>query len=339
MAGADPAILRQIIIGAGLKFKQTSLSYVFSCPRCSGKDKLYIRKTNGQFKCFKCGDVDNYKGRPEYALADLLNVPVKQAQSLLYGGSNIPVEVYLDFRLTDFFGDDDEELDEETVLLPTMPWPLDYYEISDEASDRGAAYLAGRGIERDLAQAYGIRYAPEKKRVVFPVQSGTSLYGWQERLIVSTSWTDPAGNVREMPKILSSPGIPRDKTLMFVDRIRGQQHAVLCEGPVDALKAHLCGGNVSTMGKAVSRQQVNLLLMAGIQKLYLALDPDAANETQRLVRDHFDDVELFEMIAPSRGKEKVDLGAMDFKEVHELFLGADRIRAGRLFFFLNPNLT
>lgn len=339
MAGADPAILRQIIVGAGLKFKQTSLSYVFSCPRCTGKDKLYIRKSNGQFKCFKCGDVDNYKGRPEHALADLLGVPVRQAASQLYGGTNIPVEVYLDFQLTDFFGDIDEEDEESIVALPTLAWPLDYYEIADEASEKGASYLRGRGIGRALARAYGIRYAPEKKRVVFPVECGSNLYGWQERIITSTSWTDEDGNIREIPKILSSPGIPRDKTIMFIDRLRGGEHAVLCEGPVDALKAHACGGNVCTMGKAVSRQQINLLLMAGIKKLYLALDPDAASETQRLVRDHFDDVELYEMIAPARGAEKVDLGAMTFEEVYDLFLGAERVLAGRLFFFLRPDLA
>lgn len=337
MSSVDPQLLAQILRETGLKYTQNGQSYVFDCPRCNGKKKLYIRKKDGRFVCFVCKETDNYQGRVEFALSDLLGVPVGPLQARLYGG-NAPVKLYLDLPLVDFFGEEDE-IDEDAKDLPTMAWPLDYYPIEDPASKKGADYLLGRGIELSFARRYGIYYNPDKKRVVFPVAANGQLYGWQERIIVPNTWIDDQGNPRETPKILSSPGIPRDRTLMFADRLQGHDHAVLCEGPVDAIKAHACGGNVCAMGKAVSREQVNLLLQGGIKKLYLALDPDAAAETERLVRDCFDHVELYEMTAPSKGKEKNDLGAMTYDEVYDLFLGAQRIRAGHLFFFLDPKIA
>jgi hypothetical protein len=329
---ADAAILKQIIDQAGLKYDQTSVSYVFNCPRCGGKKKLYVRKKDGRFVCWVCKEVDNYQGRPEYALADLLGRPIKVIQSRLYGGADIPVAVYLDVKLSDFYGDD-EEVDADAHELTAVDYPFDYIPIDDPMAKRGADYLAGRGVPLWMASQYGIYFCPQKRRVVFPVQSQGKLYGWQERLIVNHQWLDENGEEREVPKILSSTGIPREKTLMFADRLHGYDHAVLCEGPVDGIKAHLCGGNVVAMGKAVSPEQTRLLLNGGVRKLYLALDPDAADEIRRLVQGLNADVELYEMLAKGVGA-KPDLGSMTFEEVHQLFLEAPKIEPGRVFIFL-----
>jgi hypothetical protein len=333
--GADPAVLLQILKESRLKYDQTSVSYVFTCPRCQGKKKLYIRKADGRFVCWKCKETESYQGRPEFALADLLSQPVKQVQSRLYGGEHIPVSLYLDVKVKDFFGDDDD-VDDDAVEIATTFWPLEYLPIDHVHAARGAEYLHGRGIPLWMAKKYDIRYCPQKRRVVFPVNSGPALYGWQERIVIPNKFIDEDGNEREIPKILSSTGIPRDRTVMFADRLQGVDHAILCEGPVDALKAHFCKGNVAAMGKAVSREQVRLLVNAGIKKLYLALDPDAADEIQRLVRNNYDDFEMYEMIAPAKtGRDKYDLGAMEFAEVDDLFRSAARIGPGRLFIHLS----
>ena len=335
MAGVDPRILAQFIKGAGLKFSQNKRSYVFNCPRCGSKKKLYMEKAGGKYICFKCSETNNYRGRPEFALADLSGLPIREVQSRLYGGDHIPVTVHLTFHLDEYF-DEDDELDEDAKNVPVLSWPIDYLPIDDEASAPGAAYLKGRGIPLAMARKYGIRYAPERKRVIFPVAEGKNLYGWQERYIDDTHYVDELGNPREVLKIVSSPRIPRERTLMFVDTIKGSDHAVLCEGPVDAIKAHLCGGNVCTMGAAVTREQMALLLNGGVRKIYLALDPDAAVEVRRLTESYSDFVELYEMKAPSLGTEKADLGAMSYDEVYGLFLDAPRIIPRRLFFFVNP---
>lgn len=348
--GCDPSLLREFLRESGLKFEEHAKSYVFTCPRCQKKRKLYIRKSDGRFVCWYCKETDNYQGRPEYALADLLGVSVRQVSTRLYGEGNAQVDLFLDLRVTDFFGDD-EEVDADASPPPLLTWPFDYHPIEAPESARGAEYLRGRGVPLWVAKQYGIRYCPPRRRVVFPVQSHGALlgwhdpeegmvHGWQERTVLPHKFLDQEGNEREIPKILSSTGIPRERTLMFADRLTGSDHAVLAEGPIDAIKAHFCGGNVSPMGKAVSPGQMKLLLRAGVKRIYLGLDPDAAEETQRLVRDHFDDVELYTMAARVKGaEEKPDLGAMDFADVYELFLGAPRVFAGQLFVFLDPKVA
>jgi hypothetical protein len=300
-------------------------------------------KANGRFACMKCKATNNYFGAPEFALADLLKTSVREVKIKLYGLDGGKVDVHLDLRLNDFFDEDEslEEAPEEVREIPLVDFPHDYYPIDTTEAQKGAAYLESRGIPMRLAKYYGIRYAPLKKRVVFPVSDHGRLYGWQERLIIPDVFTDPdTGEQKRIPKILSSTGIPRDRTLMFVDRVRGQKHAVLTEGPIDAIKAHLCKGNVAAMGKAVTAAQMELLILAGVQKLYLALDPDAGEEMQRLHRDYFDFVEMYKMVAPIGGtKEKPDLGAMDYDEVYELFRGAEKVNAGMMFYFLNPKVA
>jgi len=123
---------------------------------------------------------------------------------------------------------------------------------------------------------------------------------------------------------------------MFADRVAGHDHAVLCEGPLDALKAHYCGGNVATMGKAVAPAQIQLLKSSGIKKLYLALDPDAAEEVNRLVESLSGHLELYDMIAPTNGT-KADLGAMSLEEVYDLFLSAPKINPSNFFMFLKTH--
>lgn len=339
MYGCDPATLAQVIHDAGLQHGQTSISYVFDCPRCNGRKKLYVRKRDGRFVCWVCKETENYQGRPEYALADLLGVPVKVVAAKLYGRAGAPVELYLDVNIADFYGDGDE-VDEEAVEIPTTFMPLDYYPIDDAKAVRGAAYLEGRGISVDIARQYNIHYAPAERRVIFPVESHGSLYGWQGRLVIPDKYVNEKGEEVKLVKIKGNKELPRERVVMFADRLTGSTHALLGEGPVDAIKAHLVGGNVSPMGKAVSKEQVQLLLRAGIKKLYLALDPDAAEETQRLVRDHFDDVELYNVVARAGGGPvKADLGAMGFVEVKDLVRGTDRVRPGQIFVYFDPKVA
>jgi hypothetical protein len=335
MYGCDAATLAQFIHDAGIPHGQTSISYVFDCPRCNGRKKLYLRKRDGRFVCWVCKETDNYQGRPEYALADLVGLPVKVVAAKLYGRSGAPVELYLDVQIADFYGDGDE-VDEEASEIPTTFMPLDYYPIDEPKAARGAAYLEGRGIPVDVAKRYNIHYAPAERRVIFPVESHGKLYGWQGRLVIPDHYVNEDGDEVKLVKIKGNKELPRERVVMFADRLVDCEHALVGEGPVDAIKADLVGGNVATMGKAVSREQMLLLLRSGVKRIYLALDPDAAEETQRLVRDYFDEVELYNVLA--RGVGKADLGAMKFVEVADLVRGSDRIRPGQIFVYFNPKV-
>ena len=339
----DPSALKAFIQNNSLSYKENSRSYVFDCPRCTRRQKLYMEKRGGRFKCFYCADKDErgYQGRPEFALADLALMPLQEVRRVLYGTEYTGTAVALDLQLSAFFGDGDEVDSDAAIVVPEVQFPFDYYPIDHEFSKRGVEYLATRGIDLDVAREYKLRYAPAKRRVVFPVEVGDRLVGWQERIVVATKhWDEEGGRYRESAKMLSSKNIPTAQVVMFANRLQDSKHVVVCEGPIDAIKAHLCGGNVATMGKAIGPGQVETIRdperltralvgnfrCGGIERVYLALDPDAARETGRLIRE-FSDMEVY-LMTPPKGRH--DLGEMAYGEVLDLFHGARRVGAGHL---------
>jgi hypothetical protein len=338
--------LQEFIDGQGLSYKQNSRSYIFDCPRCRGTSKLYMEKRNGKFKCFRCAITDRFQGRPEFALADLALMPIKEVRAFLYGANFSGTAVELDLQLESFFGDDDI-IDVDAVDIPTMAFPLDYYPIDHKHAIKGVDYLATRGISLEVARKYHLRFAPAERRVIFPVELGTRLVGWQKRLIVPHEiWNDEEEKLQTAAKMLSSKDVPTAHVVMFANRLVGSSHVVVCEGPIDAIKMHKAGGNIATMGKAIghgqiktlrdparlSREQVSVISTSGIQRVYLALDPDAARETARLVRE-FSDLETF-VVRPPRGAK--DLGELSLDEAYQCFLNAEPAGAGKLYIHLGP---
>jgi hypothetical protein len=122
---------------------------------------------------------------------------------------------------------------------------------------------------------------------------------------------------------------------MYQDRLRGLAHGIMVEGPMDAIKCHLCQGNTATMGKGVSERQLDIYLSYGLRRLYLGLDPDAAEDTMRLVRElsRHQDLQLYRL-EPPPGRD--DLGDATPEEVLEQFRSAERIWLGKQFWFINP---
>lgn len=318
-------VLKELIESGGLPYRQNSVSFIFRCPRCRKKDKLYIRKGDGRFVCWVCAESSSFKGKAEFALAELLEKPLSEIKNALYD-SVTPVETHIELHIGDF-----GSVEEMEDVYLSVPWPLDYYPIAHPHSARGLEYLNGRGIDLALAEKYDIRYCPKDRRVVFPVEVGGALLGWQARTILPTTMYNEDGEKIMIPKALTSKSLVKGKHLMFQDRLIDSPHAIICEGPIDAIKADLCGGNVATLGKAVSAEQIDIIKKSGVQKVYIALDPDASAEAKKL-RDSFFGLEIYRLL-PSSGYD--DLGDMSTEEVHDQFLKAERFdNTGKLFFFL-----
>lgn len=315
--------LKDLIETSGLSYRQNSLSYIFTCPLCQKREKLYIRKHDGRFVCFVCAEGERrFRGLCEFALTELLGLPIREIKRRLYGDDfdgKTPDDL-LNFQLYDFYGEDDEITEDVTPTLPTLSWPSDFYPIDDPKSVRGLKYLEReRGVPLALAQQYGIRYCPPQRRVIFPVEVAPQrLVGWQARSVIGAT-----------PKAITSKGFQREKALMFSDKLKGSDHAVLCEGPIDAIKAHLCGGAIATMGKAVSKTQIAIIRACGVRSVYLAIDPDAAAEMERLCHS-FGDLMVYSLQPPNGRK---DLGECTPEEVLEQFQKAPLVDSGTLFLY------
>ncbi|WNM70288.1 DNA primase [Myxococcus phage Mx1] len=341
----DPVALARFIRDTGIEYREGGQSYKFECPRCRKPDKLYIRKRDGRFICFSCAGTSNFKGRAEYALFELTRTPMQEIRRCIYGADTGDDPNYLDVQLVDFWDEDEDSFSLDAALpVQEVVWPPDYFGPDQgKVFVKGARYLHQRGLRLEHVQTYDIRYSPIDKRVVFPVKVDGQLVGWQARYIDKTEvWNEETQRFFKIPKIITSDSLRNvgGRYLMFQDRIVGSPHAVLAEGPVSAIKAHLCGGNVATMGKNVSLHQLETVARH-CRKLYVALDPDAGEEIMRLVWSWYDRFDELYLLTPpfnydylDAPENEKDLGDMSEDEVYEAFLSARPERRGKLYISL-----
>jgi hypothetical protein len=328
----DAQKLLSFVKNTGLSYKQNSKSFIFTCPICNGKEKLYIRKRDGKFACWRCRETKGFQGAPEFAFAELLNLPVKEVKERLYG--SLHVGALSTFITLDEFVDEDDIVEDLPEDFPSLTFPYHCLPIGNSGTQKGVDYLNSRGIPLDIARIYQIRYSPEKQAIVFPSYVNSSLVGWQYRSIEKSFELLPDLTLKTRLKSLSSKDIPRDRTFMFQDHLVGLDHAVLCEGPVDAIKAHKVGGGVAALGKVITPTQVSLLLHSGITKVYVALDPDAFMELNPLLEKFNDALELLRVEIPEKG-EKADLGSLSFEEAEDCILSAKPLCRNKLYVWLS----
>jgi DNA primase len=317
----SPDELKDLIVKSGVPFKQNGNSFKFTCPKCNKPEKLWMLKKTGRFICFYCSETEGFKGKAEFALTELLGLPLVAIREKLYGKSAILSSATgIEFNLHDFFDDNDEEFLPDSVAQNPIEWPPDAFPIADALAAKGAAYLEGRGVPTDVASFYDIHYWPSHQRVLFPIIANGYLLGHQGRTILEeTEFVLPSGKVYRIPKILTSATTRRDGVLMFQDSLQNPDHVIVCEGPIDAIKCHLVGGAVATMGKNVSREQIRLINDSPAKKVYVGLDPDAVSEIKSLVKA-FPQKETY-LLQPLPGKK--DLGECSMEEVRQQFYKAE----------------
>lgn len=296
---------------------QTSRSYIFDCPACGGDKKLYVQKEDGRSVCFKqkserCPKPGSYA---TYALSLLANLPIDVVKrEILEYVSQLSDDISVSF-------DDPEQPAEEP--LPAGSLPIDTVMIDNPLAEDGANYLIGRGIPLEIQKKYDILYVPSMRRVVFPVIMDKTLYGWQGRAIDKV---DHAFRMHNME------GIWRARTLMFYNSIKNKDFAILAEGPISALKFDKVGNFVASMGKEVSRKQLQLLKESGIKKLYLALDRDAVDKLHSIMH-HMNSIAgnkiHFYLIEVPEHRD--DFGDCTFEECEAAFQSAKELSGDELF--------
>jgi hypothetical protein len=313
-----PNKLRDLVMDSGTSYKESSRSFILKCPRCS-KEKLYIDKNNGQFICFHCSASEGFKGKPEYVLTELLNVPIHEIRDQIYGNS-FKTAAYTDLLRLDDLQYYSEEDPPESFQPLSMPY--NFLLLTNPKAKRGVEYLAKRGIPLTVALKYGLRYCVEERRVIFPIEANGQLIGWQKRLVIPNEWIDDEGVVRSVSKALTSADLPKDRVLLGMDSLPGAKAVILVEGPIDRIKCDLCDAvTVASLGKAVSDQQLALILGSGATKVWVGLDPDAEDEVARVCAK-LGDLELYRLLPPEGVH---DLGDMDFDAVRYRFLTSPKI--------------
>ena len=146
---------------------------------------------------------------------------------------------------------------------PDMAWRVRWHSIGRLELPQ---WWFDRGFTWEDADCWDIRWDEAQTQLVIPFYHGDELLGTISRNLV-----------REFPKYINSPKLPRSKYLFGLAQDAGPL-ILLVEGPLDAIwlvknqipSAALLGLNMS---------QDHILAMRGIREICLALDNDFAGQT------------------------------------------------------------
>lgn len=293
---------------------ESSRSYIFDCPACGGDSKLYIEKTNGRAVCFKkkTDKCPKPGSQPVYALSLVSGLSIDTVKKeILEFVRDLADDIRVDFS--------DTKKEDDRPLVPGS-LPADSAFLVDPRATDGINYLANRGLPLEIQKQYDILYSQSMRRVIFPVIMGKILYGWQGRAI---------DKVDKAYRMYNMEGDWRARTLMFYNNIVDKDFAIIAEGPISALKFHKVGNFVASMGKEISKHQLELLRKANIKKLYIALDRDALDKLKAI--SYYMDNELLGSIKCYFIKtpdKRDDFGDSTFEECEEAFRNAEPIVLG-----------
>lgn len=319
MAKITAEKIKQIISEEGLSFRERGRTIYTSCPRCQKSDKLSILKANGYTICYR-GSCEFKGPKPFiYWLMDTASISKQEAIERIYGVKEQEYSERIELKLN--LEDSKDTLTENEELVYSVEWPLAFAETLDSTSSIPAVfYLESRGIPKNIAKKYDIWFNYLNERIVFPIKHEKRCVGWQARAIKDDTF----------PKMLNNTGFQRASSVMFIDNVKPNSFVIIAEGPIDAIKFDACGNSVATMGKMISSKQLELILSKNPQRVYLALDDDAAEEMRKLQSTL--KVPVYKIDVPESCKQrcnllnkKADFGECTFEECLEAFKNARKL--------------
>ena len=296
-----------------------------ACPVCGNEDKFSILRANGSTICYRASC--SYQKKPFHSwLALVANVTEEIAKKMLYG-ENFLTSSMDDLDLDPWLGLSVTEENFSAVDYPTAHMCT----ISTLFDSEPRHYLHSRGLTDSIIQKYDIKYSSMSRRVYFPIYINSVCKGYQGRAI---------DKVEDRNKVRNNEGFSRERLVMFYDNINPNEHVIMAEGPVDAIKFDMCGGNIATLGKVVTDKQLDLILKKKPKRIYLALDSDAQKETDELIQK-LRAYEVYTVSVPqsaierclSNGK-KADFGECTYEECYQAFQQSTPIRHDELTFKL-----
>lgn len=291
------------VVGRYVDLKRSGGSYKGLCPFHSEKTpSFYVTPSRGMYKCFGCG-----KGGDIFSFVmEMEHLPFPDALKRLADQAGVrlpdrePQAPSLKKRLY-------EANDKAADLFRSF--------LEGAAGDRARSYLERRGFGSQASTLFDLGYAPDGRDTL---TRALHTAGFDDRVLLAAGLAlqDDAGSstrdrfrsrvmfpIRDQsgrisgfggravadiqPKYLNSPQTEIfDKSgVLFgihlaTDAIRQAGHAILVEGYLDAVRAHLGGylQTVASLGTAVTARQLSALARL-TDTVILALDPDPAGQS------------------------------------------------------------
>lgn len=260
--------------------------WVISCPYC-GREKLAVHVTRKAWHCWICG-----RGgwTPTSLVAALLGVPTEEAEAIVAakaGGRTLgPVRS---------LGEEEgAPLDPD---FPEAPQPPGLYPLHDPE----AGYLAGRGVSRAHADAFGVMSCRGDgsssiasrvlcDRAMFLVWRRGRVVFWTGRSVHAGEDMKLANLPRPCREITHAPGCTcnherwglrptpgvagKEAVVLGLHLVRPGERVIVVEGPIDA--AVVGPGAVATLGANMSVAQAREIAATGAAEAVVVYDGDEA---------------------------------------------------------------
>ena len=297
---------------------------IANCPFCAKEGHFYLnifkvfQKSGTKYKncwdCKKCSEAGN--------LAKLLTKLKKL--HLLTEGKFVDLDKPLVNKLKAI-----EVEEQESLEIPVNKLPIGFRRISSDP------YLEGRGFTSREFEKHVLgrtKLKPSlKDYIIISLQERSQCRGYLCRSTLSRQEIDRINAEYEHQGIrkkylrwTNSLDIQKSKVLIGYDEIMfTTEWVVLTEGFFDKVKVDqvldLDSSDkikcCSTLGKAVSSEQIRKLQLRGVTKVIIMQDPDAISESKRLGLTLMDEFE--EVLIGYTGSK--DLGDSSYKEVLKAF--------------------
>ena len=142
------------------------------------------------------------------------------------------------------------------------------------------AYLESRGIQEDVARAWGLGLNPKAQELRgLWVQRGIVIPGWVGCIPWYVKIRKPAGDRKYVQVEGSKPA------LYGLDMLQGRSAVVICEGELDAILLHQEAGDlvdVVAIGSKSANPAIPFLgRLIGASRWFVALDADAETEAAK----------------------------------------------------------
>ena len=288
------------ITGYDYRESGSSDEIYMDCPFCGKANKLYI-SNRGQWICFRC----ETKGRSVTSFVmQYHDCSVSEAKELLqdYGfteltaGQDANIGLIKQDSLFTALSNMRETIQQMSAkLCPPMPTnvkPL-ITNLNNPESYPYLWYLKGRGITLEEIEYFNICYVVNgelgredkkplhiEKSIVFPTydQLGRQIY-WNTRSI----------EVNPYIKSLNAPAKDNEyskrDTLFNMNHVTNHSDMVICEGVFNAITSTIADYvGIATFGKAITDDQIKLMVSLNPKNYYIFLDNDALKQELELTK-------------------------------------------------------
>lgn len=228
------------------------------CPYCHRENKMGVNLSLYRCNCFRCGEHPS----PSQLIMDVEGLETySELVKLLNNGQ---------FTELTFTETKTELASSKEVYLP------DGFRLINYGDSRTARifrkYIESRGFTAEVLSKHGIGYVPKGDMfgyLIIPFYYNGVLKYYNARKVIGNGprYNNPTKDIT---------GLGKEFIIFNHDALEMYRSVFICEGAINALTIGDRG--VATMGKSISRYQLNQFIKSPVSHFIILLDPDAKEQ-------------------------------------------------------------